>query len=270
MIEKIKKIRKQLKNANPLVHCITNPISINQCANLILASGCRPIMAEHPQEVGEITRSAKALMFNMGNITDIRMTSMLISTEEACKRNIPVVLDIVGVGCSELRRNFVHGILQKYSPKVIKGNYSEIKALYNCTYKCSGVDVEPSLNISEISRIAVDLAEKYNCIILASGITDVVTDGKRTVFVKNGCRQLSEVTGTGCMQGALIACYLTVCSDIYSTAAACVVFGICGQLSETEKGNGSFLVNLMDKLSVITDSDIEKHIKTEEKEIEKV
>ena len=40
-----------LRERAPLIHCITNPISINHCANAILALGGRPIMAEHPREV---------------------------------------------------------------------------------------------------------------------------------------------------------------------------------------------------------------------------
>ena len=79
----IQNYRKQVKGKRPLIHCITNPISITQCANAILAVGARPIMAEHPEEVAEITETADALLLNLGNITDVRMESMKIAMREA-------------------------------------------------------------------------------------------------------------------------------------------------------------------------------------------
>ena len=116
---------------NPLIHCITNPISINQCANGVLAVGAIPIMAEHPLEAAEITQAADALVLNLANITDVRMQSMKISAQTAQKNNIPFIIDAVGVACSALRRNFVNGFLKEFKPAAIKGNYSEIYALYD-------------------------------------------------------------------------------------------------------------------------------------------
>lgn len=247
MIKQINTIRKSVKETNPLVHCITNPISINQCANAVLAVGARPIMAEHPQEVGEITATARALVLNLGNITDARMKSMLISSEAAAKNGIPVVLDLVGIACSKLRRDFAHKLL-KNNPALIKGNYSEIMALYDNSYKSSGVDADFS-DVNYIKDITVRLAQMYNCIILASGKRDIVTDGEKTVCIKNGTPRLAKVTGTGCMLGVLCGCYLSVCNSIYGAITACSVLGICGENAETDKGNGTFMVNLMDELS---------------------
>ncbi len=102
-IDNLLQIKKNIKSRKPLIHCITNPISINDCANMVLATGGKPIMAEHPLEVAEITSVSKALGVNLGNITDIRMESMLISGKVAFKNKIPQVIDLVGVGCS----NFV-------------------------------------------------------------------------------------------------------------------------------------------------------------------
>ncbi len=268
--DKINKIRKMVNKRFPLVHCITNPISINQCANTVLAVGARPIMAEHPNEVQEIIETSGALMLNLGNITDIRMKSMIIAAKAAKKKDIPVILDVVGIACSKLRRYFTIRLLENIIPTAIKGNYSEINALYFKTYRSSGVDADNTLDKSTISEIAVKLARKYNTVILASGKTDVVTNGEQLIHIKNGTRQLSCVTGTGCMLGSLCAAYLSVQPNIEAVIAACVVFGICGQLAETNKGNGSFMVNLMDSLSTIKDSDIEKHLDMEDIEIEEL
>lgn len=262
-------IRKSLFSLRPLIHCITNPISINQCANAILSTGCRPIMAEHPEEVGEITDTADSLMLNLGNITDARMKSIKTSAGIANKKNIPFVIDMVGIACSKLRRKFALDLIENYCPTVIKGNYSEVNALYDSAYSFAGVDTETSLDTDYISSISAKLARKYNTIILASGKTDIVTDRKRIIYIKNGTPQLAGITGTGCILGALCACYLSVCRDVTAAAAACAVLGICGELSETDKGCGNFMVNLMDNLSVLSDTDIENRLKLEEKNIEK-
>lgn len=250
----------------PLIHCITNPISINQCANTVFAVGGRPIMAEHPKEAAEITATASAVMLNIGNITDARMESILISAECCSKNNIPFMLDIVGMACSSLRREYVNNLLSIAVPSVIKGNYSEIKALYG-GYTAIGVDSE-SIDICELDRLCVTLARKSGTVILASGETDIVTDGNRLFHIGNGTPQLSTVTGTGCMLGAVCGAFLAVSNPLVSAIASAVLMGICGEFSETDKGSGSFMVALMDKLSTITDTEVEEKIKAEEIKIE--
>lgn len=270
MVETIKQIRRKLEEKQPLVHCITNPISINQCANLILAVGCRPTMAEHPSEVEEITSTADALLLNIANITDVRMKSMMISAKTAKEKEIPLVFDAVGVACSTLRKNFAQKLLQNHTLNVIKGNYSEINALYDSTYKTAGVDADTSLEVSAVAAVAARLALKCGSIILASGKTDIITDGNTVIYVKNGTPQLAKITGTGCMLGALASCYAAVECNIYSIASACAVFGICGELAQTDKGTGTFSVNLMDRLSTVLDKNIEKLIKAEVRKIENI
>ena len=252
-------IREAVRNKQPLIHCITNPISINQCANGILAIGARPMMAEHPKEVREITETAGALMLNLGNITDARIQSMRVSMLTAKEKNIPVMLDAVGIACSKLRRDYMAELLEIGIPTVIKGNYSEVYALYHDAYRSSGVDADVAINAEAISHVAAELARKYHTTILASGKTDIITDGTRIVQVKNGTSQLSAVTGTGCLLGALCGAYLAVCADMNAAVTACAVLGICGQLAETPKGSGSFMVNLMDVLSTLTDAQLDHY-----------
>ncbi len=259
----------KIKNQKPLIHCITNPLSINQCANAVLALGAKPVMAENPNEVSEITETADALLLNIGNITDVRMKSIQLSAETACKNNVPFVFDAVGVACSGFRRKFTLEFLKKYSPAILKGNYSEINALCNCDYKSKGVDSDVRLTVEEVSRIAVDLAQRYGTTVLASGKTDIVTDGTKLIYIKNGTSQLSNITGTGCMLGVICTVFLSFNDAISSAIKACATLGICGELSETENGNGTFLVNLIDNLSTVSDETINKMNKSEEISIEK-
>lgn len=258
-------IRRRTKEKHPLIHCITNPISINGCANVILAAGARPMMAEHPDEVSEVTRTAGAVMLNLGNLTDVRKSSMLISAEMAKKLGIPFILDTCGAACLANRRELALRIINDMTPSVIKGNYSEIKALCDEGYSSSGVDADAALGTEDIARCASELAVRYDAVVLASGVTDIVTDGKRLTYIKNGTPQLGTITGTGCMLGALCAAYLTGALPYDAASAACAVFGICGELAETDKGSGTFYVQLLDALSTVNDSIIAEKIRTEER-----
>ena len=131
--------------------------------------------------------------------------------------------------------------------------------MYHDAYRSSGVDADAAINTESITHAAAELARKYHTTILASGKIDIVTDGTRIVHVKNGTPQLSAVTGTGCLLGALCGAYLAVCADMNAAVTACAVLGICGQLAETPKGSGSFMVNLMDVLSTLTDVQLDHY-----------
>lgn len=265
-----KEIRAKVKTTCPLIHAITNPISINECANTILAVGARPIMAEHPKEVCEITASADALVLNTGNITDVRMKSMKIAIAKANEINIPVVLDAVGVSCSLLRKKYVQKLLKRFSVTVIKGNYSEIYALAKCGYSSPGVDAQKTLNKEDVQKAAVALAKRHKAIILASGSEDIVTDGDRIFIIKNGNLMLRCVTGTGCMLGMLCGCFLVAEVSLRAVCTAALVLGICGEIADSQKGQGSYLKELMDNLSLLSDLTFDKHLKLEELKIENI
>ena len=268
MQQVIPNIRKTVRQNQPLIHCITNPISVNQCTNAILAVGARPMMAEHPKEVSEITRTAQALMLNLGNITDARMESILISAKTAQEEGIPFLLDVVGIACSSLRREYVNNLLNTAMPTVVKGNYSEIQALYRDSYRSSGVDADSSLEIHTIDHAAISLSRSLGTVILASGKVDIVTDGNRLYHIHNGTPQLAQITGTGCLQGAVCAAYLSAKPDLEAVVTGCAVVGICGELAQTDRGTGTFLCNLMDTLSTLTDLDVEQKLKLEAINIE--
>ena len=238
---------KTCKNSR-LIHCITNPISMNQCANTILALGARPIMAEHPDEVAEITRTASSLMLNLGNITDTRITSMRLALKEANSTGIPVTLDAVGAACSSLRKTLVRLFLVSGRFACIKGNYSEIVALYDDTYRSSGVDSDKGIDESQAEEAALNLSASANAIVVATGKTDLVAYNGTVTRVEGGIKQLSEATGTGCMLGAVIATYLSAGNSAENVIKACRFFKACGTKAGTSKGIGTFMVNLLDEI----------------------
>lgn len=264
-----KELQNKIKKEQPLIHAITNPISINQCANTAISMGAMPIMAEHPREVLKITRTARALLLNLGNITDARMSSMLLSSKVAVKENIPIIIDAVGVACSTLRYNFFTKMLKGISPTLIKGNYSEIYALDNTAYRYHGVNADSDLCTKAVGKSAVKLAKKYRSFVLATGKTDIITDGKRIFYIHNGHPRLSSVTGTGCMLGMLCSVFLSVHTDIQAVYMATAMMGICGEKASHHQGNGSFMTGLMDNLSLFTDIDFKNALRMEEATIEK-
>ncbi len=266
MIDPIKKLRQE----KPLIHCITNPISITLCANGLLAIGAQPIMAEHPDEVAEITGNAQALLLNLGNITDVRMLSMKRAALATKERKIPIVIDAVGIACSRLRREYLQELMNICVPTVIKGNYSEIQALYQENYHTPGVDTDDALKESVVDHSAVMLARRYSCMVLASGKTDILTDGVRLVHIKNGTAQLASITGTGCLLGALGAACLTVQSDLDGLITACALLGIGGERAHTVQGTGTFGVGLLDALSTLQWADIQNDLKMEEIDIDAI
>ena len=256
-----KDLCKSIREEAPLIHCITNPISMMQCANSILALGGRPIMAEHPLEVKDITNSAKALVLNFGNITDVRLEAMVISYETARENSVPTVIDAVGAACSKLRREFIKKLIDKNKdqkmPLLVKGNYSEIQALLHDDYKASGVDADKGLSYEEVCESAVKLAKDKKVIVLASGKEDIVTDGNTIATVSNGVEKLGKVTGTGCMLGVICGCFFAEESSMRAVVKACAALGISSEKAKEDV----FILRVIDELSLLTDSEIDERMK---------
>ena len=161
-----------------------------------------------------------------------------------------------GAACLPTRREYALSLISTALPTIVKGNYSEITALAREDYSSSGVDADTALSLEAVTQTAKALAQKLGTVILASGETDIITDGENTALVHNGTKQLGTVTGTGCMQGALCAALLSAANGFDAAVSACAVFGICGQLAQTDKGAGSFMTNLLDALSTVTGEQI--------------
>jgi hydroxyethylthiazole kinase len=261
-------IRNIVREKSPLIHCITNPISINGCANIVLATGAKPIMAEHPREVEEITNTSCALAVNLGNITDIRMEAMMKSGILARDKNIPIIIDLVGVGCSKLRLNYAIEFIEKCKPNIIKGNMSEIKAILGVESFSVGIDVgkEDEIkkdNIDACIEYGKKLSNNTNSIVVITGIKDIITDGTQVYIVKNGHEMLANITGTGCMLNTLIASYMSTKEILKSAILGVLMMTIAGELSAKERGSATFMTKLLDNVYTMTEDDFIKYAKYE-------
>ncbi len=275
LLSQLEPILTYIQQEAPLIHCITNPISINDCANILLAIGARPIMAEHPDEVAEITAIAKGLALNLGNITDARMASMKISAGTAKDKGIPFVLDLVGLSCSRLRQKYAKELLQIAVPDIIKGNISELRTLLGLP-TTPGMGVEAGQkemvtqeNALEYARIFQKQAREYHTLLLATGPIDLVVSSEEAYIIANGSNALASITGTGCMNNVLAGACLAGVHGISSQATnntlaailSCLLLGIAGENIQDiylNQGPGSFHYSLMDSISKLTPHTIAK------------
>lgn len=257
--------RAAVRKTNPLIHCITNPISINDCANAVLALGAKPIMAEHPKEVEGITAIANALAVNLGNITDARAESIVLSGKKAAEIGILSVIDVVGTACSPFRMELAQQFIRECSPAVIKGNLSEIKAVAGASYEAIGIDVSPQDAVSgenqEALGRAAELVKHYaksaGAVVTASGAIDIISDGKDVYLVGNGKPEMASVTGTGCMLNVITGTYLAVADPLTAALLAAVTLGVSGEIADSSHGTGSYRVGLIDALSTMKDVELE-------------
>lgn len=239
-MQQIAALRQRIRTERPLVHCITNHISINQCANGLLALGARPIMAEHKDEMEDITGASQALMLNLGNITTARMEAMAVAVQTAKANGVPYILDLVGVGASRMRLEFAYQLIEKETPAILKGNESEIRALCGLPHHAKGVDSGEESHAERAIEAAQLAAERFGSVILLSGKDDMITDGSRVSAVSNGHELMTYVTGTGCLQGAVAAGFLTMTDPFLAAVSGAVMLGLAGEdAAAAFKGHGS-------------------------------
>ena len=260
----LKSVRDATKREQPLIHCITNPISIHGCANMILAVGARPMMAEHPMEVEGITKTARALMLNLGNITDARIESMKRSARTAAKEGIPVLLDLVGVSCSKIRMELAMELIEKGKIQILKGNIAG-QPFHGTGIDAGAEDAMTGDNEEERKEIFRKVSKKTGSVLLATGAKDLLVDQNRCLILENGVPELSGITGTGCMVGALSAAFLAQRDPFVAALLGTSVMGIAGEIAaKRSTGPGSFQMELLDAVAGLTQEELEARIRIRE------
>ena len=262
-----------VREKSPLVQVITNFVTVNDCANVVLASGASPTMAHHIAEVEEIAAVASSLVLNIG--TAEKLDSMLLAGKKCNELGKPVVLDPVAAGASKLRSTACDNIICSVRLAVVRGNISEIKALATGSSAAKGVDAGESDIITEDNlngavEMAKALALKINTVIAISGKTDIVTDGETTYIIRNGHEMMSRITGTGCMLAALMGAFCGANSEnpLKAAAAAVAAMGVAGEraFEKTVLANGgtlTFRTHLIDEISLMTPEILAGGIKLE-------
>ena len=266
MREQLKKVIESTVSHRPMTHCITNPVTVNDCANIILAAGGTAIMAQDEREVEEITTHAQSLVLNMGAVR--AQEAMLRAARTAKKIGHPVILDPVAAGASRLRGDMCARLLAEGLISVIRGNASEVRALAAGAGQESGVeaDLHDQINEHNLAESAAwlrDFARRTGTVVQLTGAIDVITDGKRTAVLSGGSELLRRITGAGCMLTSLTGVYCGAVPDKLLEAAvtASEVMKHCGEQAEARvrkemEGTASFRTRLIDAVSLLDAEEI--------------
>lgn len=225
-----------IRSSRPRVHCITNYVAANACANLLLAVDASPIMADDPMESAEITACCAALVVSMGTPSTRRLEAIRLSAEAARRKGIPVILDPVGVTLSPLRMQAAQALLACGAVRVLRGNASEIRVLSGEETRDCGLEAMDRPEQSEAA--AIRLAKKYGLIVAMTGETDVITDGTRICRVLNGHPIQRSITGAGCQLTALLGAFAASSPDhlFEAVVSGVCMMGLCAEIAHTRMG----------------------------------
>ncbi|MDO4288899.1 MAG: hydroxyethylthiazole kinase, partial [Eubacterium sp.] len=252
-----------------LVHNITNYVTVNDCANILLAMGASPIMADDLEEAEEITALCDGLVINIGTLNKRTIPAMLAAGKRANALKHPVVLDPVGAGASTLRTETALRLIDEVRFAAIRGNISEIKTLVQGTGHTQGVDADAADAVSadrleEAVALAQTLSKGTGAVVVITGAVDIAADGSRAYTIDNGHPEMSKITGSGCMLSAMTGAYVAANPERPLEACACAAaaMGIAGELAAQEVaraqlGTGSLRVGIMDRISTMTAEKIE-------------
>lgn len=253
MIKEVSKVITKVRSKVPLVQAITNYVAVNDCANILLSFGASPAMVEAYDEAYDFAAISSAIYINLGTLTKEQEEAIVLASISAKENKVPVVLDPVACSAIPRKNLIIKRMLELGRVDVIKGNGGEIKFLAGMAAKARGVD---SVDTGEgLLEACIELANKYNCVVAATGIEDIITDGKRTAIVQNGVEMLTKVTGAGCMLGALCAAAVGAEEDYFvATINAVLSMNLAGEAAYRETQlPGSFRVKLIDNIYMLSE-----------------
>lgn len=247
-----------VRQRRPLIHCVSNIVTANDCANLALAVGASPIMAQAAQEMGDITAAADATVLNTGTPDEIKFEVCALCVK-AAPAGHPVVLDPVGVGASPWRLRRVRELLHLFTPAILRVNLGEARALAGQTGREQGVDSPDRAGREARLAAAKALAVRRRAAVLLSGPEDIVTDGTAAWCLSGGSDLMASVTGTGCMLSVLCGVFAAVEPDpVQAAVLASAFWKVCSRQAESAaagRGPGTFRAALMDAAASLTAAD---------------
>ena len=259
----------QVRNTTPLVHNITNYVTVNDVANVLLACGGSPIMSDEPEDVEDITSICGGLNINIGTLNKRTIEGMFLAGKKAKELGHVLLLDPVGAGASRLRTETAVKILDELKPDVIRGNISEIKTLALGSGTTKGVDADVADAVTEATldnavAFAKNFAAKTGSIIAITGAIDLVADAEKCYVIRNGRAEMCRITGTGCQLSGMMTAFLVANSDnkLEAAAAAVCAMGLAGEIGwsrmEDGDGNSTYRNRIIDAIYNMTGETLEK------------
>ncbi|MBA2875528.1 hydroxyethylthiazole kinase [Thermaerobacillus caldiproteolyticus] len=260
-VQEIAKTLENVRQANPLVHNITNVVVTNFTANGLLALGASPVMAYAKEEVADMAKIAGALVLNIGTLNETEVEAMLMAGKSANEHGVPVIFDPVGAGATRYRTETAKKIVREVNVSVIRGNAAEIANVIGENWMIKGVDAGEGNG--DVVVLAKKAAQQLHTIVAITGKDDVVTDGETTYVIRNGHPLLTKVTGTGCLLTSVIGAFAAVESNLLVAAASALVsYGVAAEIAAKkagEAGPGSFQIAFLNELARVGEEDIRQY-----------
>ena len=258
-----------VRSTCPLIHNITNYVTVNDCANMVLACGASPIMADDAAEVEDITTICGGLNINIGTLNSRTITSMLLAGKKANLLGHPVVLDPVGAGASQLRTDTANRLLREVKFTVIRGNISEVKTLASGAGTTKGVDADVADKVTEENldsavAFAKAFAARTGAVVAITGAIDIVADAHKAYCIRNGHPMMSSITGTGCQLSGMMTAFVVANPDrrLEAAAAAVCAMGLAGETGWSRMapgdGNSTYRNYIIDAVYNMTPAQLEE------------
>ena len=274
MQQVLKAMLENVRAKTPLVHNITNYVTVNDVANVLLAAGGSPIMSDDADDVEDITSICGGLNINIGTLNKNTIPSMFLAGKKANALGHIVLLDPVGAGASRLRTDTANRLMQEVRFDAVRGNISEIKTLCTGSGSTKGVDADAVDAVTEANldngvQLVKAFAAQTGCIIAVTGAIDLVSDGERCWCIRNGRAEMSRITGTGCQLSALMTAFLVANPDhkLAAAAAAVCMMGLAGEIGwanmQPGDGNSTYRNRIIDAIFNMTGDALEKGAKYE-------
>jgi hydroxyethylthiazole kinase len=245
---KVSEILDRVREQRPVVHHLTNWVTIYDCANIVKAFSASPVMAHAPEEAADMVQIASAVVLNIGTLTSDLIQAMKLAAKSANKKGIPVVLDVCGAGATKFRDDKCFELLYETKVNVIKGNMSEVARIAGENVHTRGVD---AMGVDkDLIYLAKRLAAERECTVVITGKEDIITNGAKTCVIKNGHAMMTNVVGTGCMAASVIGTFCAV-EQNYLAASACglACYEIAAEIAATlSQGPGTFKEKLFDSI----------------------
>ena len=251
----------RLRERQPLVHSLTNWVTIYDCAQVIKVLGASPVMAHAKEEVAEMTGLASSLVLNIGTLTPDFVDSMLLAARAANARDIPVILDVCGAGATSLRDDASFRLMTEAIIDIVKGNASEIARVSGAQVQTKGVDAaEVNLDLRELAQ---SLARRRQSVVVITGAEDIVADPVKVYLVRNGHPLMARVVGTGCMATSIIGAFAAVEDDLaVAAASALVCFGVAAEIAAgAASGPAGFKERLFDALYLLDEATLREKMR---------
>lgn len=248
----------KVRLTNPVVHHLTNWVTIYDCASIVKVFGASPVMAHAKEEVADMAKIASSLVLNIGTLTVDFIEAMKLAAKSANEKGIPVILDVCGAGATVLRDKKSFELLDEVKINIVKGNASEIARIAGENVTTKGVD--SSHVDKDLIELAKGLALKRFCTVVITGKDDIVTDGEKTFVIKNGHIMMTHIVGTGCMASSVIGTFAAVEKDLVLAAASGLVcYEVAAEIaSKISKGPATFKEKLIDTVYALDSKSLKK------------